>query len=56
MFSEATVSGQILYLKNNKIISTQKKENISIAPYSSYPFQFDWNKKRLRAWKIFIHR
>lgn len=51
IFSEAAVSGQILYLKNNKIISTQKKENISIAPYSSYPFQFDWNKKNLEPGK-----
>jgi len=51
IFSEAAVSGQILYLKNNKIISTQKKENISIAPYSSYPFQFDWNKKDLEPGK-----
>ena len=26
-------------------------ENVSIAPYSSFPFQFDWNKEELKPGK-----
>ena len=51
MFTEATVKGEILEKGSNKVLKEQEKRNISIAPYSIYPFQFDWAKEELKAGK-----
>ena len=51
MFTEATVKGKILEKGSNKVLKEQAKSNVSIAPYSIYPFQFDWVKENLKAGK-----
>ncbi|MCR1913774.1 DUF916 and DUF3324 domain-containing protein [Enterococcus hirae] len=51
VFSQAEVAGDITYLKDNKVVKSKKMENVSIAPYSSFPFQFDWNKEELKPGK-----
>ena len=47
IFHEATVSGSIYKKSNNKKIIESKKDDVSIAPHSVYPFMFDWKKKKL---------
>lgn len=47
IFGEATVFGRIL--ENDKVIQEEKKEHVKIAPFSIYPFQFDWKKDKLQA-------
>lgn len=51
IFGEAIVSGEILEKSTNKLVKKQEKTNINIAPYSVYPFQFDWKKEDLKAGK-----
>ncbi|MGH1756469.1 DUF916 and DUF3324 domain-containing protein [Enterococcus hirae] len=51
VFSQAEVTGDITYLKDNKVVKSKKMENVSIAPYSFFPFQFDWNKDELKPGK-----
>lgn len=49
MFTEGTVKGEILEKGSNKVIKDQEKSNVNIAPYSVYPFQFDWGREDLKA-------
>jgi hypothetical protein len=51
IFSDAKVSGKIIQKESKKIVREQIKENVSIAPYSVFPFQFDWNKEELTPGK-----
>lgn len=51
IFTEATVKGKILEKESNKVLKEQKERNVNIAPYSIYPFQFDWAKEELKAGK-----
>lgn len=51
VFSNATVKGEIFGGNNSKPIKSQEKTNVSIAPYSVYPFQFDWKKESLKPGK-----
>ena len=51
MFTEATVKGKIYEKGSAKVLKEQETRNISIAPYSVYPFQFDWAKEDLKAGK-----
>ncbi|MGG5325520.1 hypothetical protein IGJ83_003201 [Enterococcus pernyi] len=48
IFPNATVKGSILEKKSHEILKTQEKENVNIAPYSIFPFQFDWEKENLK--------
>ncbi|WP_337247719.1 DUF916 and DUF3324 domain-containing protein [Enterococcus hirae] len=48
IFGEATVSGRILD-ESNKIIQEENREHVKIAPFSVFPFQFDWKKEKLQA-------
>lgn len=49
IFDQATVAGKILEKNTDKVIKEQQKTNVNIAPYSVYPFQFDWKKDELKA-------
>lgn len=49
MFTDATVKGKIYEKGATKALKEQEKSNVSIAPYSVYPFQFDWEKEELKA-------
>ncbi|MBE9855627.1 DUF3324 domain-containing protein, partial [Enterococcus faecalis] len=49
MFTEATVKGKIYEKGSAKVLRTQEKKSVSIAPYSVFPFQFDWAKEDLKA-------
>ncbi len=51
MFTDASVKGKILDKRSNKVIKEQERSNINIAPYSVYPFQFDWLKEELKPGK-----
>lgn len=51
IFGEATVIGKIKTDDDNKVIQEKKAEHVSLAPYSVYPFQFDWKKAELRPGK-----
>ena len=51
IFSKATVKGEILKKGTSEPLQKTEKENINIAPYSAYPFQFDWKKEDLKAGK-----
>lgn len=51
IFSQVTISGEIINQKNNKVVNTRKIEKVKIAPYSIFPFQFDWNKEELKPGK-----
>ncbi|MFT0189756.1 DUF916 and DUF3324 domain-containing protein [Candidatus Enterococcus avicola] len=48
ILGKATVEGTIVDEKTNKIVQEQQKENVSIAPHSIYPFQFDWKKEEIK--------
>ena len=47
IFHDASVSGSIFEKSTNKKVIESKKDGISIAPHSVYPFMFDWQKKKL---------
>ncbi|MBK5028601.1 DUF916 and DUF3324 domain-containing protein [Enterococcus faecium] len=49
MLEQSTVEGKILSEKGNKVLKERKVENVRMAPYSVYPFQFDWEKENLEA-------
>lgn len=51
MFTEGTIKGKIIDQKTNKVVQNQEKSNINIAPYSVFPFQFDWGKENLKSGK-----
>ncbi|MDG4589182.1 DUF916 and DUF3324 domain-containing protein [Enterococcus faecium] len=48
ILGEASVEGKIINEKNKKVVKEQKSEKVSIAPYSVYPFQFDWKKDEIK--------
>ncbi|EHK9949837.1 DUF916 and DUF3324 domain-containing protein [Enterococcus faecium] len=48
IFGEASVSGKILNEEETQTIQESKKESVKIAPYSIFPFQFDWKKEELK--------
>ncbi|MDN3202355.1 DUF916 and DUF3324 domain-containing protein [Enterococcus faecalis] len=48
IFGEATVKGTIKTNSDHKVVQEQTAEHVSIAPYSVYPFQFDWKKAELK--------
>ncbi|MEY8446654.1 DUF916 and DUF3324 domain-containing protein [Enterococcus ratti] len=47
IFDKATVSGDIRKKDSDKVLKKQEKTDVSIAPHSVYPFQFDWGKDEL---------
>lgn len=51
IFENVTVFGTIYDKKTGKKIIENKKENVEIAPYSAFPFQFDWKKEELKPGK-----
>lgn len=46
-----TVTGSIYKKGSNTALLEQKKDNVEIAPYSTYPFQFDFGRNTLKAGK-----
>ncbi|MFQ7233331.1 MAG: DUF916 and DUF3324 domain-containing protein [Enterococcus hulanensis] len=48
IFDNATITGAIYAKGSTEKIIANKKENVVIAPYSSFPFQFDWKKDNLK--------
>lgn len=51
IFENVTISGTIYDKKTEEKIIENKKENVEIAPYSAFPFQFDWKKEELKPGK-----
>lgn len=51
IFSQAKISGKITKKSSKKIIKEESKNNVSIAPYSIFPFQLDWEKEDLKPGK-----
>lgn len=51
IFTNATVKGEISKKGSKEILKKEEKENVSIAPYSVYPLQFDWEKEDLKPGK-----
>lgn len=49
IFSGGKISALIKNKKNGKVIKKISKGNISIAPYSAFPLQFDWKRSDLEA-------
>lgn len=48
LFGTAKVSGEILEKNSNKVVKEASKDEVSIAPYSVFPFQLDWKKDELK--------
>ena len=48
ILEKSTVEGEILQAEGGKVVQTQKKEGVRMAPYSAFPFQFDWKKEDLK--------
>lgn len=48
IFPDATVKGEVTEKGSTEAIKKEEKENVNIAPYSVYPFQFDWGKEDLK--------
>ena len=48
IFDEATVEGTIYEKDSDKKVKDKVMEHVSIAPYSVFPFQFDWEKENLK--------
>lgn len=48
ILEKSTVEGEILQAEGEKVVQTHKTENVRMAPYSVYPFQFDWKKEELK--------
>ncbi|MDO7798984.1 DUF916 and DUF3324 domain-containing protein [Enterococcus avium] len=48
IFDNATITGAIYEKESGKKIISNKKEKVVIAPYSTYPLQFDWEKENLK--------
>lgn len=51
IFSKATVKGEIFKKGSDQALKKAEKESVNIAPYSVYPFQFDWEKEDLKPGK-----
>ncbi|HAP4788028.1 TPA: DUF916 and DUF3324 domain-containing protein [Enterococcus faecalis] len=55
IFPNATVKGEIKPKASGEVIKKEEKKNVNIAPYSVYPFQFDWKKEELKPGKyVFV--
>ncbi|MFG5432801.1 DUF916 and DUF3324 domain-containing protein [Enterococcus faecalis] len=48
ILEKSTVEGKILKEEGDEVVQENKSENVRIAPYSVYPFQFDWEKEELK--------
>lgn len=48
IFGKSTVQGTITNAETRHVIQEEKKENVTIAPQSIFPFQFDWKKKEIK--------
>ncbi|WP_242384887.1 DUF916 and DUF3324 domain-containing protein [Enterococcus faecalis] len=48
ILEESTVEGEILKENGGEVVQEYKTENVKLAPYSVYPFQFDWKKEELK--------
>ena len=48
ILEKSTVEGEILQAEGERVVQTHKTENVRMAPYSVYPFQFDWKKEELK--------
>ncbi|HFD3575864.1 TPA: DUF916 and DUF3324 domain-containing protein [Enterococcus faecium] len=51
LFGKAQVSGKILEKNSSKLVKEEMKKEVSIAPYSVFPFQLDWKKDELKPGK-----
>ncbi|OUZ27887.1 hypothetical protein A5806_002495 [Enterococcus faecium] len=51
IFSDARVEGSIIDQKTKEEVRIKEQKNVNIAPYSSFPFQFDWEKEDLKPGK-----
>lgn len=51
IFEDATISGTIYEKESKKEVVKNRKDNVKIAPYSAFPFQFDWEKDTLKPGK-----
>lgn len=49
LFGKATVSGKVLEKNSKKVVKEESKDEVSIAPYSVFPFQLDWEKDELKS-------
>ena len=47
IFHEADIIGKVY--KDKKLIVQNEKNNVSIAPYSIFPFELDWKKRELTS-------
>ncbi|ELA94245.1 hypothetical protein OIA_05100 [Enterococcus faecium EnGen0018] len=48
IFSKAVVKGKILEKDSGDLVKEQELNQVSIAPYSVFPFQFDWKRENLK--------
>ncbi|MGM9902766.1 hypothetical protein A5844_002183 [Enterococcus sp. 10A9_DIV0425] len=48
ILEKSTVEGKIIQENGDKVVQERKAENVRMAPYSAYPFQFDWKKEELK--------
>lgn len=51
IFSRGNIQGTIREKEGGKVIKKVSKDNVSIAPYSIFPLQFDWQKKQVKSGK-----
>lgn len=49
IFYKGKVSGEIRDKESGKVIKKASKDNVSIAPYSVFPLQFDWQKADIKS-------
>lgn len=55
IFSKGRVSGTIKEKNSGKVIKKVSKDDVSIAPYSAFPLQFDWKKSDLESGKYIFN-
>ncbi|EMF0052909.1 MULTISPECIES: DUF916 and DUF3324 domain-containing protein [Enterococcus] len=51
IFPDSKVEGQIIDQKTKEVVRMKEQKNVSIAPFSVFPFQFDWVKEDLKPGK-----
>ncbi|SFL56659.1 DUF916 domain-containing protein [Lactococcus garvieae] len=49
VFTNASISGTIREKKSGRVIQKKNYKKISVAPYSLFPFRFDWGRRDLNA-------
>ncbi|EMF0262082.1 DUF916 and DUF3324 domain-containing protein [Enterococcus hirae] len=49
IFAKAEITGAVYEVNNGKKIKEHSMQNVSIAPYSAFPFQIDWQKNELKT-------